>query len=66
MFAIVETKEVNFSDMSASIDEKIKEVDKKIENLKEIKVSLQNFKNNEQQSITCPHIRAFLNNFKEE
>ena len=66
MFDIVESKAVGFSDMSAVIDEKIKEIDKKIESLNEMRASLIGFKNNEKEAIMCPHVSAFMNNFKSE
>ncbi len=66
MFDIAETKAVGFSDFSDLIDEKIKEIDKKMGSLDEMKNALVSFKNNEKQAINCPHIRAFMNNFKNE
>jgi len=66
MFDIAETKTVGFSDFSDLIDEKIKEIDKKMASINEMKNALVSFKNNEKQAIKCPHILAFMNNFKSE
>ena len=66
IFDIAHTKTIDFSDMSAVIDEKIKEIDEKVENLKTMRASLLNFKSNEEDAVTCPHIREIMNNFKSE
>lgn len=66
MFNIVENGDVRFEDITMAVDEKILEIESRISSLEEIKSALIIFKNKEQKSIQCPHIQAFLNNFKEE
>ena len=65
MFSIVENQDVDMEDIKHTVDEKIREIDLKISSLEEMRASLINFNNNGQQSIQCPHIQAYLNNFKE-
>ena len=64
MFAIIKAKQVGFSDVADTIDQKIKEIDKKVDSLNETRAILISFKSNEKEVITCPHIRAFIDNFK--
>lgn len=66
MFEMVEKRDVNIEEINIAVDEKIKEIDARISSLEEIKDALLFFKNNSENSIQCPHIRAFLNNFPEE
>lgn len=66
MLALTNGRDISFSDMCSAVDEKIQEIDNRISNLNEMRAALVSFKNNEQESISCPHIRAFLNNFNEE
>ncbi len=66
MFDLVESREVNLEDLTIAVDEKINEIDSRISSLQEMKAALVFFKNKGQNSIQCPHIQAFLNNFEEE
>ncbi|WP_051624087.1 MerR family transcriptional regulator [Clostridium akagii] len=59
MFDIAETKATGFSYFSDLID-------KKMGSLDEMKKALVSLKNDEKRAINCPHIRAFMNNFKSE
>ncbi len=66
MFAITESRNIRMDDLITTVDEKISEIDSRIASLIEMKAMLNSFKNNEECPNQCPHMRAFLNSFKEE
>ncbi|MDP4094419.1 MAG: MerR family transcriptional regulator [Bacillota bacterium] len=65
MFDIAGSRDVSTQDILSSVDEKISEIDSKIENLSQMKKDLVYFKEHIGESVKCPHIQSFLNNFDE-
>jgi DNA-binding transcriptional MerR regulator len=66
MFAITENRNVSMNDLIKAADEKISEIDSRIAVLVEMKALLNSFKSSEECPNQCPHMKAFLNSFKEE
>lgn len=65
MFSITESRNICMNDLIKTVDEKISEIDSRIAVLNEMKAMLNSFKNSEECPNQCPHMKAFLNNFKE-
>ncbi len=64
-FQLVENQEVGLEEMLPNIDQKINELDSRIKSLEEMRNSLIEFRNRGSESVECPYIRAYLNNFRE-
>jgi DNA-binding transcriptional MerR regulator len=65
MFNFIENRDADFEDIAKAVNEKITEIDSRISSLEEMKSALILFTNEGEKSIQCPHIHAFLHNFKE-